>query len=141
MKIVRSRNGVLYTLYSLLNPIPFGFFVGALIFDITYKNTGEILWANAASWLVVLGLVSAIIPRLINLFYVWFSPIQNIRKVEITGFFLYGFAIVSGIFNAFIHSRDAYGIVPANVILSFITVLLICLYYIYESTAGNDVED
>jgi len=141
MKIVKSRTGVLFTLYSLLNPIPFGFFVGALIFDITYKNTGEILWANAASWLVVLGLIFAIIPRLINLFYVWFRPIQSIRKAEIAGFFLYGFAIVSGIFNAFIHSRDAYGIVPANVILSFITVLLICIYYIYESTARNDVKD
>jgi len=141
MKIVKSRTGVLFTFYSLLNPIPFGFFVGALIFDITYKNTGEILWANAASWLVVLGLIFAIIPRLINLFYVWFRPIQSIRKAEIAGFFLYGFAIVSGIFNAFIHSRDAYGIVPANVILSFITVLLICIYYIYESTARNDVKD
>ncbi|HFF8860705.1 TPA: DUF2231 domain-containing protein, partial [Acinetobacter baumannii] len=140
-KIVRSRKGIIYTLYSLLNPIPFGMFVGALIFDITYKNTGEILWANAASWLVVLGLIIAIIPRLINLFYVWFRPIQNIRKIEITGFFLYGFAIVSGIFNAFIHSRDAYGIVPANVIFSFITVFLISIYYIYESTARNDLED
>lgn len=89
----------------------------------------------------MLGLIFAIIPRLINLFYVWFRPIQNIRKAEIAGFFLYGFAIVSGIFNAFIHSRDAYGIVPANVILSFITVLLICIYYIYESTARNDVKD
>lgn len=130
----------LYPLF-IIKPHSIWFLRRGFIFDITYKNTGEILWANAASWLVVLGLIIAIIPRLINLFYVWFRPIQNIRKVEITGFFLYGFAIVSGIFNAFIHSRDAYGIVPANVILSFITVLLIGLYYIFESTARNDVED
>ena len=53
MKIENPRKGLLYALYSLLNPIPFGFFVGALIFDILYKNTAEMLWAQAASNLAV----------------------------------------------------------------------------------------
>lgn len=141
MKIEYPRKGPLYALYSLLNPIPFGFFVAALIFDIVYKNTAEMLWAQAASWLITLGLIIAIIPRFINLFYVWFRPIQHIRKIEITGFFLYGFGIVSGIFNAFVHSRDAYAIVPANVILSIITVLLISLYYLYQSTSTYNLKD
>ena len=141
MKIENPRKGLLYALYSLLNPIPFGFFVGALIFDILYKNTAEILWAQAASNLVVLGLIIAIIPRLINLFYVWFRPIKSRRTIEITGFFLYGFGIVSAIFNAFVHSRDAYAIVPANVTLSVITVILISLHYLLQSKNSNNLED
>lgn len=124
---IKKRNN-LYSLFTI-KPYTIWYVCWALIFDITYKNTGEILWANAASWLVVLGLIIAIIPRLINLFYVWFRPIQNIRKIEITGFFLYGFAIVSGIFNAFIHSRDAYGIVPANVI--FLSSLFFNFYLLH----------
>ena len=118
--------------------------MGALIFDILYKNTAEMLWAQAASSLVVLGLIIAIIPRLINLFYVWFRPIKSRRIIEIKGFFLYGFGIVSAIFNAFVHSRDAYAMVPANVTLSVITVItviLISLHYLLQSKNSNNLED
>ena len=115
--------------------------MGALIFDILYKNTAEMLWAQAASNLVVLGLIIAIIPRLINLFYVWFRPIKSRRIIEIKGFFLYGFGIVSAIFNAFVHSRDAYAMVPANVTLSVITVILISLHYLLQSKNSNNLED
>ena len=58
-------------LYGVLNPVPFGLFVGALAFDITYFRTGEILWDKAAAWLIPLGLIVAIVPRFIDLGIVW----------------------------------------------------------------------
>ena len=36
-------------------------------------------------------------------------------------------AIVLAIFNAFVHSRDAYAVAPAGVILSTLVVALLCL--------------
>src|SRR2546427_5063065 len=39
--LFRSHRGLGTTLFSLLNPIPFGFFVGALIFDAIYLNSAE----------------------------------------------------------------------------------------------------
>ncbi|SPL69495.1 hypothetical protein KPC_0673 [Acinetobacter stercoris] len=45
-----QRSGVLYAIYMLLNPIPFGFFIAGLIFDIFYNNSAQIFWAKAASW-------------------------------------------------------------------------------------------
>lgn len=133
--MTHQRSGILYALYMLLNPVPFGFFVAGLIFDYVYSSTAEIFWAKAASWVITLGLVFAIIPRLINLFYVWFRPVDGQRKADMAGFWLYGFGIVAAIFNAFIHSRDAYGIVPANVLLSVVTVVLIGICYLYQSTS------
>lgn len=54
--------------YEWLNPLPYGFFTAALIFDIIYACTANIQWVNGASWLIAIGLVFAIIPRLINWF-------------------------------------------------------------------------
>lgn len=134
MKKNNPRSGVLYSIYMLFNPLPFGFFVAGWIFDIFYNKTAEVLWAKAAAWCITFGLLFCIIPRFINLFYVWFRPVIEQRRPDVVGFWLYGFAIIAATFNAFIHSRDAFAIVPANIILSTLTVLLIALHYLYQST-------
>lgn len=113
--------------YSLLHPVTPGFFVGAWLFDIIYVYSMEPLWTRAASWLIALGLVISILPRLINLAQVWVgvsSPAYSAQKIH---FWAYLVAIVLEIFNAFIHSRDAYAVVPAGVILSTVAVILILL--------------
>ena len=69
--LAQAHRGLGTTLFSLLNPIPFGFFVGALIFDAIYLNSAEVMWGKAAAWLITFGLLIAIVPRLINLFAVW----------------------------------------------------------------------
>ena len=50
-------------IFNLFDPIPFGFFVAALIFDVIYADTANIFWMKGAAWLVTLGLVFAIIPQ------------------------------------------------------------------------------
>src|ERR1700723_3088112 len=57
------RSIVAESIYGLLNPIPFGCFVAALIFDIIYSETSVILWDKGAAWLVVFGLLFAVVPR------------------------------------------------------------------------------
>ena len=136
-RAVTHRSGLLYALYNLMNPMPFGFFVATLIYDIVYNQTQEILWAKMASWTMAIGLVIAIIPRFINLFYVWFRPIVSRQKTDRIGFWLYALAIVIEIINAFVHSRDAFGIAPTNVILSAIVVVLIGLHYLISANHSN----
>ncbi len=117
-------------IYGLLNPIPFGFFVAALIFDVTYAHTGVVMWGKSASWLIVIGLLFAIVPRLINLAQVWITSRRYATRADRFDFWLNLLAIIAAIFNAFVHSRDAYEIVPANVWLSLCTVLLLCVSYV-----------
>ena len=115
------------SVYELLNPIPFGFFVGALIFDITCLFSSQVLWQKSASWLITLGLLFAIIPRFINLVQVWTGPHRPAFGAIRVNFWLNLAGIIAAIFNAFVHSRDAYGIVPQNVVLSVITVVCLAL--------------
>ncbi|HEX8886601.1 MAG TPA: hypothetical protein VF797_19105 [Noviherbaspirillum sp.] len=119
----RSRFSITSAIFNLLDPIPFGFFVAVLIFDIIYAKTANVLWVKGAAWLVSIGLVFAIIPQLINLGRVWFGK-NRIRTTGVTvNFWLNVVAIVAALFNAFVHSRDAYAVIPAAVWLSIVTVL------------------
>lgn len=124
------RPVVASALYGLLNPVPFGCFVAALVFDILYVRTAVMLWDKGAAWLIVIGLLAAIVPRLINLVQVWIAPrAQTMRSARID-FWLNLLAIVAAILNAFVHSRDAYAVVPAGVWLSACTVALISIGHV-----------
>jgi len=122
-----GRSAVANAIYGLLNPIPFGFFVAALIFDIVYAKTGTILWVKGAAWLITLGLLFAIIPRLVNLTQVWITSRRLSTGAAHVDFWLNVVAIVAAILNAFVHSRGAYATMPAGVWLSVVTVLLIAI--------------
>ncbi|RWR02363.1 hypothetical protein ED28_08255 [[Pantoea] beijingensis] len=123
----RRHSTLAVALYELLNPIYLGFFVAAWIFDIIYLNSTEVYWTQASSWLIALGLFIAIIPRLINLVQVWVGVSYPQGSAIKMHFWLNLIAIVLSIFNAFIHSRDVWAVVPAGVTLSTIVVALLLI--------------
>jgi uncharacterized membrane protein len=124
------RSIVAEGIYGLLNPIPFGCFVAALIFDILYAETAVILWDKGAAWLIVFGLLFAVVPRLVNLAQVWVTSRRSATRTDKLDFWLNLFAIVVAIVNAFVHSRDAYAVVPTGVWLSVCTVTLLSIGHI-----------
>lgn len=124
------RSAVANGLYGLLNPIPFGFFVAALIFDIIYCRSGVVLWNKSAAWLITFGLLFAVIPRLVNLAQVWITSRRIATRIDRLAFWLNLVAIVAAIFNAFVHSRDAYATMPTGVWLSVCTVVLLAIAHI-----------
>ena len=121
------RSIVAESIYGLLNPIPFGCFVAALIFDIIYSKTAVMLWDKGAAWLIVFGLLFAVVPRLVNLTQVWVTSRRTATRTDKLDFWLNLFAIVVAIVNAFVHSRDAYAVVPTGLWLSVCTVILLSI--------------
>lgn len=127
MQTTSGPSRVAIALYELLNPLPLGFFTAAWIFDILYLKSFQIMWTDAASWLIAIGLVLAIVPRLINLVQVWFTQRPLATAAVKIHFWLWLLAIVLAIFNAFVHSRDAYAVVPLGAILSTAVVALLLI--------------
>lgn len=127
MQTTSGPSRVAIALYELLNPLPLGFFTAAWIFDILYLKSFQIMWTDAASWLIAIGLVLAIVTRLINLVQVWFTQRPLATAAVKIHFWLWLVAIVLAIFNAFVHSRDAYAVVPLGVILSTAVVALLLI--------------
>lgn len=126
---------LLVLVYALLDPIPYGFFVAALIFDIVYQKTAEILWVKSAAWLLAIGLVIAIVPRIINLLVSWMPRYSASGGVRFD-FLCTGIGMVVAIINAFVHSRDAYAVMPTGVWLSLVTVVLMAVGRI-SGSLGN----
>ena len=139
------RSVLANAVYGLLNPLPFGFFTAALIFDILYARTAVVLWNKGAAWLIVFGLLIAVIPRFVNLAQVWITSRHIARRADRLDFWLNLFAIVAAIFNAFVHSRDAYAVVPAGVWLSTCTVILLAIAHVVmavqHSATGEHVHE
>jgi uncharacterized membrane protein len=127
------RSVVANIVYGVLNPVAFGCFSAALVFDLTYLRSAEVMWNKAAAWLVVFGLLAAVIPRFINLAQVWITGRGMTTAADRLDFAFNLLAIIAATFNAFVHSRDAYAVVPAGVSLSACTVVLIALGYAVRS--------
>jgi len=136
----RQRNSIATVIYNLLNPIPYGFFIAALVFDIIYVKSANVMWGKSASWLIALGLIAAVIPRLINLCQVWFGSSSSQCSARKIHFWLNLIAIVAAILNSFVHSRDAFAIAPQNVIYSAVTVICLLIANIVLSSSPKNFE-
>src|SRR5205085_9737055 len=101
--------------FGVLDPIPFGCFAAALVFDILYLRSAGTLWNKAAAWLIVFGLLAAILPRFINLAQVWITSRRLRTGADTFSFWCNLLAIVAATFNALVHSRYAYAVLPAGV--------------------------
>lgn len=123
----KRRSRTAHLVFGLLDPVPYSLFIAALIFDAVYSDTGEILWIKAASWLISIGLIFAIVPRLINLVQVWATGGRPRPFASTLSFWLNLFAIATATVNAFVHSRDAYASMPEGLWLSILTVALLVI--------------
>ena len=133
--VSRRPSAAATVVFDLLDPIPFGFFVAALIFDAVYARSPEVMWVKSAAWLIAIGLVFAIVPRVINLVHVWLPGAQRSTAGDKAGFFLYLFGVVTAIVNSFVHSRDAFAVMPEGLWLSVLTVALLVAGIVVVSLA------
>lgn len=117
-----------HPIHPMLVPIPIVCFIGALITDITYYVTSEMMWADFSSWFLVVGLIFGVLAALAGL--TDFLGNRLIRAQTPAWPHLIGNVIVLilAFFNALIHTRDAWtSVVPTGLILSIVTVLILLI--------------
>ncbi|HEX4183286.1 MAG TPA: DUF2231 domain-containing protein [Caulobacteraceae bacterium] len=115
-----------HPIHAMLVPIPITCFFGTLISDIVYWRTATMMWANLSAWLLTVGLVVSIFVVIAGLTdFLGDRRIRDLRAVWIYGLGN-ALALVLSIFNAFVHSRDAYtSVVPTGMVLSALVVLIL----------------
>jgi uncharacterized membrane protein len=123
----RSKASVAgHPLHVMLVPIPIVCFVATLITDIVYWNSAAMLWADMSAWLLTVGLIVSVFAVLAGL--IDFLGDHRIRELRAAWVHVLGnvTALILAIFNAFIHTRDAYtSVVPTGLILSALVVLIL----------------
>lgn len=115
-----------HPLHPMLVPVPIVCFIGALLTDIMYCVTAEIMWADFSAWLLVVGVIIGVLAAIAGLVDLLGSP--AIRSLAPAWPHALGnvAVLVLAFFNALIHTRDAWtSVVPTGLILSIITVLIL----------------
>ena len=100
-------------------------FLGAMASDLAYAKTFEVQWTNFASWLIVAGLMFAG-PVLLLAAVMAFGKNRNGSR----GLLYLGLAaaiFVLGFVNSLVHAKDGWAAMPAALILSVITAVLVML--------------
>ena len=110
----------------MLVPFPIAFFTAALVTDIAYWRTAELMWSHFSSWLIAAGLIIgglAAVAGLIDFIAdrgvraqapAWPHALGNAAALTIAGF------------NAFVHARDGWtAVVPMGLVLSACVVAIL----------------
>jgi uncharacterized membrane protein len=115
-----------HPVHAMLVPIPLVCFVATLITDIVYWQTAAMLWADMSAWLLAIGLIVSVFAGLAGL--IDFCSDRRIRELRSAWLHVFGnaAALILSIFNALIHTRDAYtSVVPTGLILSALVVSIL----------------
>jgi uncharacterized membrane protein len=115
-----------HPIHPMLVPFPIAFFVGTLITDLAYWRTAEMMWADFSAWLLFAGLVMGVLAAIAGL--IDFLSNRLVRALAPAWLHMAGnvLVLVLALFNAFVHSRDAWtSVVPTGLILSALTVLVL----------------
>ncbi|KWV57078.1 hypothetical protein AS156_03540 [Bradyrhizobium macuxiense] len=115
----------MHPIHPMLVPFPIACFTGALVTDIAYWSTAEMMWADFSAWLLFVGLIMGALAAIAGL--IDFLSNRLIRRLTYAWYHMAGNVVVLllALFNAFVHSRDAWtSVVPAGVVLSALTVLV-----------------
>ena len=113
-------------LHAMLVPIPIVCFGGTLVTDIVYWRSAAMLWADISAWLLVVGLIASLFAATAGL--IDFFGDRRIRELRSAWIHALGnsAALVLSIFNALIHTRDAYtSVVPSGLILTAVVVAIL----------------
>ena len=114
-----------HPIHPMLVPFPIACFVGALITDVAYWRSAQMMWADFSAWLLAIGLVMGGLAAVAGL--VDFLGNRLIRTQAPAWPHMLGNIVVLllALLNSFVHTRDAWtSVVPLGMTLSSITVLV-----------------
>ena len=115
-----------HPIHPMLVPIPIVCFVGALVTDIVYAFTAEMMYADFSAWLLLVGIVFGVLAAIAGL--IDFLGNRLIRQQTPAWPHLIGnlAVLILAFFNNLIHTRDAWtSVMPVGLILSIVTVIIL----------------
>ena len=119
------RHGFISGLHLFLGGFPTAFFSLALVTDYVYLQSAELLWQYFSIWLITAALIMgglAVLAGIVD----WATGGARGHQGFGWHFGLTILALIVGLLNAFVHSRDGWvAVVPQGILLSLLTVILL----------------
>jgi uncharacterized membrane protein len=123
-------------LHGILVSFSAAYFTGALVTDLAYWRTLNVLWERFSIWLIVAGLVLAGLAAVT--YVVSLASSRQVDRPAWPGVVGYAIAVLLSVVNAFVHSRDAYtAVVPTGLMLSGLVVVVLLLTAMVGSASAD----
>ncbi len=122
----------------ILAAFPIACFTCALLTDIAYAQTANIMWADFSAWLLAAGLAGGVVAAIAGLVSLLANrragPQRSAWPIALGSLLV---LVIAG-FNNLVHSRDAWtSVMPTGLALSAITVLAMLATAWLASRAGH----
>ena len=119
-----ARDSAAYPYQAVFIPFPFVCFTLALLTDLAYWQTANLMWVNFSAWLLFAGLVFGALGLLAGLLDLARSRTRPLRPGFVV-ILLYIAILALAIFNSLLHAGDGWtAIVPFGLVTSAVTVVL-----------------
>lgn len=115
-----------HPIHAMLVTFPIAFFVGALVTDVVYARTANLMWQYFSIWLITAGLIMGGLAATAGL--VDYLGDRRVRQAKpaTPHMVLNILALALSLLNAFVHSRDGWtAVVPDGLVLSGVVVLIL----------------
>ena len=122
----------------MLVSFPLACFTCALLTDIAYVQTTNIMWADFSAWLLAVGMAGGVAAAIAGLVS-WLTHRRDRARRPGWAFMLGSLLVlVIAFLNNLVHSRDAWtSVMPTGLALSVVTVLLMLATAWLASGAGR----
>ena len=115
-----------HPIHPMLVPFPIACYVFAFVTDIAYWQTGWAMWAYASSWLIGVGIATALLAAIAG--FIDFFGSSRIRGLRAAWWHMLGnlTGTVLSIVNFIVHMRDgAAAVLPTGIVLSGAVVAIL----------------
>jgi uncharacterized membrane protein len=117
-------------IHRVLQSFPIAGFAGALVTDLAYAATANIVWSDFSDWLLAVGFILGVLAAIVGL--IGLIANWRTRSGGATAVYAIGSLIVMVLagFNNLVHSRDAWtSVVPIGLALSAATVVVMLITF------------
>ena len=115
-----------FSIHPFLVPIPIVCFVGALLTDLTYWRSADMMWADFSAWLVTAGVIFGWLAGIFGLIDFLANPAIRAQSPAWPHAIGNVAVLILATLNMLVHSRDAWtSVMPWGLTLSALVVLIL----------------
>ena len=117
-----------HPILRILVSFPIACFSGALVTDIAYALTADMMWADFSAWLLAAGMFFGVLSAIAGFVHILTNRRVWAPRAALTLVIGSLLVLILAAFNNLVHSRDAWtSVVPFGLALSAITVVVMLI--------------
>ena len=134
-----QRSG--HPVLRILTSFPIACFTSALLTDIAYVQSANVMWVDFSAWLLAAGMAGGVVAAIAGVVSLVTRRRSRMQRSDWTIVLGSLFVLVIAFFNNLVHTRDAWtSVMPTGLALSVVTVLVMLATVWLASSTGRRQE-